>query len=103
MCQQWYCQDVRREETKVRDSAGDCSCQEATADGGLEIRERVEETGAKQSREECYSFLVVVGLHCGTQALCSSSRGFSSCGERGLFFIVVLKLLIVVASLAAAQ
>ena len=37
----------------VRDSAGDCSCQEATADGGLEIREKIEETGAKQSREEC--------------------------------------------------
>ena len=80
VCQQWFCQDVRREETKVQDGAGDCSCQEATADGGLEIRERVEETGAKQSQEECYPFLVVLGLHCGMQALCYSSRGFSSCG-----------------------
>ena len=26
MCQQCYCQDVRREKTKVQDSAGDCSC-----------------------------------------------------------------------------
>lgn len=45
VCQQCYCQDVRREETKVQDSAGDCSCQEATAHGALEIREREEKTG----------------------------------------------------------
>ena len=36
----------------------------------------------------------VLGLRC-------FARGFSSCGERGLIFIVVLKLLIVVASLVA--
>ena len=33
--------------------------------------------------------------------LCCFARSFSSCGEQGLFFIVVLKLLIVVASLVA--
>lgn len=48
LCQQWYCQDIRRKRQKVQDSAGDCSCQEATADGVLD-RERIEETGAKQS------------------------------------------------------
>ena len=39
-----------------------------------------------------YLFLAALGLHCCTQA-------FSSCGERGLLFVVVLGLLIVVASL----
>ena len=41
-----------------------------------------------------YLFLAVLGLLCCTQA-------FSSCGERGLLFVVVLGLLIVVASLVA--
>ena len=39
-------------------------------------------------------FLAVLGLRCCAQA-------FSSCGEQGLFFIVVRGLLIVVASLVA--
>ena len=39
-----------------------------------------------------YLFLAVLGLHCCTQA-------FSSCGERGLLFVVVRRLLIAVASL----
>ena len=39
-----------------------------------------------------YLFLAALGLRCCTQA-------FSSCGERGLLFIVVRGLLIVVASL----
>ena len=39
-----------------------------------------------------YLFLAALGLHCCTQA-------FSSCGERGLSFIVVRRLLIAVASL----
>ena len=33
--------------------------------------------------------------------LCCCAQAFSSCGERGLFFIAVRKLLIVVASLVA--
>ena len=39
-------------------------------------------------------FLVALGLHCCAQA-------FSSCGERGLLFVAVRGLLIVVASLVA--
>ena len=39
-----------------------------------------------------YLFLAMLGLHCYAQA-------FSSCGERGLLFVVVRGLLIVVASL----
>ena len=38
-----------------------------------------------------YLFLAALGLHCCT-------RAFSSCGERGLLFVVVRRLLIVVAS-----
>ena len=41
-----------------------------------------------------FLFLVVLGLHCCAWA-------FSSCGERGLLFIVVRGLLIAVASLVA--
>ena len=41
-----------------------------------------------------YLFFAVLGLRCCVQA-------FSSCGERGLLFIVVRMLLIVVASLLA--
>ena len=41
-----------------------------------------------------YLFLVALGLRCCVQA-------FSSCGERGLLFVVVCGLLIVVASLVA--
>ena len=41
-----------------------------------------------------YLFLAELGLCCCTQA-------FSSCGERGLLFVVVHGLLIVVASLVA--
>ena len=37
-------------------------------------------------------FLAVLGLHC-------CARAFSSCGERGLLFVAVRGLLIVVASL----
>ena len=37
-------------------------------------------------------FLAVLGLHC-------CARAFSGCGERGLLFVVVHGLLIVVASL----
>ena len=39
-------------------------------------------------------FLAVLGLHCCTQA-------FSSCGEQGLLFVAVHRLLIAVASLVA--
>ena len=39
-----------------------------------------------------YLFLAALGLHCCAQAFCS-------CGERGLLFLVVRRLLIVVASL----
>ena len=41
-----------------------------------------------------YLFLAVLGLRCCAQA-------FSSCGERGLLFVVVCGLLIAVASLVA--
>ena len=41
-----------------------------------------------------YLFLVVLGLHCYLQT-------FSSCGKWGLVFIVMLRLLIVMASLIA--
>ena len=41
-----------------------------------------------------YLFLAALGLHCCTWA-------FSSCGEQGLLFVVVRRLLIVVASLVA--
>ena len=40
-----------------------------------------------------YLFLAALGLHCCEQA-------FSSCGEQGLLFVAVHKLLIAVASLA---
>ena len=39
-----------------------------------------------------YLFMAVLGLHC-------CMRAFSSCGERGLLFVTVHVLLIVVASL----
>ena len=39
-----------------------------------------------------YLFMAVLGLHCCT-------RAFSSCGERGLLFIAVRRLLTAVASL----
>ena len=39
-----------------------------------------------------YLFLAVLGLHC-------CALAFSSCGERGLLFIVVRRLLIAVAPL----
>ena len=41
-----------------------------------------------------YSILAALGLHC-----CACA--FSSCGEQGLLFVAVRKLLIVVASLVA--
>ena len=41
-----------------------------------------------------YLFMAVLGLHC-------CARAFSSCRERGLLFVAVLGLLIVVASLVA--
>ena len=41
-----------------------------------------------------YLYLAVLGVHCCT-------RAFSSCGERGLLFIAVHRLLIAVASLVA--
>ena len=41
-----------------------------------------------------YLFLAALGLHCCAQA-------FSSCGERGLLFVAVHRLLIAVASLVA--
>ena len=43
-----------------------------------------------------YLFLAVLGLSCYARAL-------SSCGERGLLFVVVRRLLIAVASLVAEQ
>ena len=41
-----------------------------------------------------YLFLAVLGLRC-------CARAFSSCGEQGLLFVVVRRLLIAVASLVA--
>ena len=41
-------------------------------------------------------FMAVLGLHCCTWA-------FSSCGEQGLLFVVVCRLLIAVASLVGAR
>ena len=41
-----------------------------------------------------YLFMAVLGLRC-------CARAFSSCGERGLLFVVVCGLLIAVASLIA--
>ena len=41
-----------------------------------------------------YLFLAALGLHC-------YARAFSSCGEQGLLFVVVRRLLIAVASLVA--
>ena len=41
-----------------------------------------------------YLFMAALGFHCCAQA-------FSSCGERGLLFVAVCGLLIVVASLVA--
>ena len=41
-----------------------------------------------------YLFLAALGLHCYAWA-------FSSCGERGLLFVVVRRLLVAVASLVA--
>ena len=41
-----------------------------------------------------FTFLAALSLHC-------CARAFSSCGERGLLFVVVHGLLIVVASLVA--
>ena len=41
-----------------------------------------------------YLFLAALGLRC-------CARAFSSCGDRGLLFVVVLRLLMVVASLVA--
>ena len=41
-----------------------------------------------------YLFLAALGLRC-------CVRAFSSCGERGLLFVAVLRLLIAVASLVA--
>ena len=41
-----------------------------------------------------YLFLAVLGL-------CCCARAYSSCGERGLHFVVVCRLLIAVASLVA--
>ena len=46
------------------------------------------------SHKFIYLFLAALGLHCCAWA-------FSSCGERGLLFVVVHGLLIVVASLVA--
>ena len=44
----------------------------------------------------CFSgvFLAALGLHC-------CARAFSSCGERGLLFVAVRRLLIALASLVA--
>ena len=48
-------------------------------------------------------FAVAVGLCCGTRALCWCEWAFSRCGQRGLLFTVVLRLLSVVASLVAER
>ena len=43
-----------------------------------------------------YLFLAVLGLHC-------CARAFPSCGEQGLLFVAVHRLLTVVASLVVAH
>ena len=51
-----------------------------------------------------FNFLFVLaglGLHCGTLALRCCARAFSSCSKQGFSWVVVDRLLIAVASLAA--
>ena len=47
-----------------------------------------------------YLFILSI-LFLAALGLCCCTRAFSSCGERGLLFVVVHRLLIVVASLVA--
>ena len=44
-------------------------------------------------------FFKLINLFLAALGLCCCARSFSSCGERGLLFVVVRGLLIVVASL----
>ena len=56
----------------------------------------MELTGCYFLNKFIYLFLAALGLHC-------CALAFSSCGERGLLFVVVCRLLIAVASLVAEQ
>ena len=47
------------------------------------------------------NFLIYLFLFLAALGLCCCARAFSSCGERGLLFVAVCRLLIVVASLVA--
>ena len=47
-----------------------------------------------------FTFFFLINLFLAALGLCCCAWAFSSCGERGLLFIVVRGLLIVVASLA---
>ena len=48
-----------------------------------------------------FLFYLFIYLFLAALALCCSTRAFSSCGERGLLFVVARMLLTVVASLVA--
>ena len=48
---------------------------------------------------EVYLFIYLIYLFLAALGLCCCVWAFSSCGERGLFFVVVCGLLIAVASL----
>ena len=48
-----------------------------------------------------FFFGLVFGFFLGALGLCCCARAFSSCGERGLLFVVVRGLLIAVASVVA--
>ena len=51
-------------------------------------------------KKNIYLFILSI-LFLAALGLCCCTRAFSSCGERGLLFVVVHRLLIVVASLVA--
>ena len=50
-----------------------------------------------------HKFIYFIYLSLSVLGLCCCVQAFSSCGERGLLFVVVCRLLIVVASLVAGH
>ena len=48
-----------------------------------------------------YKFIYFINLYLAVLGLCHCVRAFSSCGEQGLLFIAVHRLLVAVASLVA--
>ena len=51
----------------------------------------------------CFYKFIFIYLFLAELGLCCCVRAFSSCGERGLLFVAVLRLLIAVAFLCGAQ